>query len=519
MATVPSLGEITSIRGDADLAYGTSGVGGNDTVVPLNRAVEFISLAAREKAQADQWKYLQFQKNQEDFFKGFGAVKTNGIMEADYPEIMEEYATLANDIASNLDVIRNPMKDQAKYAELKSREARLLTRIEQSKQNVASLQFNKEYMRLHPEMNTDDNNKVVNEYQKLKLGERGPLSLNTPMVYDPAARAKVANSVAQRKLKEEQAQGRYLKLEEATVYIQDEYDKAWDAMGAQTDKSGRSVYALAEDVYKRLPQEVTGGDFKAFDRNVGRSLMNQDETAITIKEDPVSAQEDQQAHERDLAAQRHRYDMAEIQKTYDLQKRNQDAKKAIAAGDKELLLTVTSKAFREKTGQFYQYYDQTNRKQAQGEIVPMEAYEKAGMSRQIMEDGKMVMQAPRLVIRDEQGMLRPVYDDLDKGGTHRVLGDAFTPEKFMRSFANNYFPEKEVSTLLESAKNTFRETTGVGTVDNFEAQDKWLSSGNRRSNFTEPGQRQTQMTPEQRDAGSLSDAAFFAKYGKAKPKK
>lgn len=290
-----TLNEITSVKGDAANSYG-SPAGGTDVVLQFNPGIQFLSYAAKAKADADQFKYLQFQQNMKDFYKNWDDINVDGIMEKDYEPINKEYATLAADIARNYDVIRDPMKNREKFEELKQREAQLRGRISQSKQDVAFRDFHKKFIAANPNFNTEPNKGQISQFENNEIGQRKLFNLETPFAYDPAERAKVANSVAQQKLKQEQSAGRYIKSEESVQYLQDEYDRAWDALGAMQDKSGRPIKDAAIDSYKKIygAQLQGGQSLDDIDRQVGRSLLYQNDFFKTLREDPVAAQEDQQ---------------------------------------------------------------------------------------------------------------------------------------------------------------------------------------------------------------------------------
>jgi hypothetical protein len=255
-----------------------------------------LSIAAKAKAEADQFKYIQFQNNLKDFYKDFNEVKVEGIMQKDYPEINKEYALLAGDIASNYDVLRNPVANPEKYAELKQREAELRGRIAQSKQDLAYVDAHKGFVKGNPNFNTQGNNSRIQEFESKPIGERNLFALDTPFSYDPAERAKLANQRAERKLTDEQTKGRYINSTESLEYLKDEFLSAWRELGTMQDKNGRPILQAAEDSYKKVyaDQFKNGVSFQEVDDKVGLSLLNQSSMVKKLREDPVAAQEDQQ---------------------------------------------------------------------------------------------------------------------------------------------------------------------------------------------------------------------------------
>lgn len=299
-----SLREITSIQGNPENAYGST-PGGTNAVIPFGQSIPFLNQAARLKAEADQFKYLQFQENLKNFYKDFNTIDVKGIMEVDYPEINNEYATLAKDLAENYDVIRNPVKNPEKYAELKEREAKLRGNIERSKQDLAWRDAHKVFMTANPSFNTPENKSEFDKFNNSPLGSRQYSRLNTPFVYNPTQRAKAAMDVAQQKLKTEQLAGRYIETTESETYIQDEYLKAWKALGAQQDGSGRVMDEAAKDAYTKLGLLQDPAQFEAVDSRIALDLLNQNKVTTTRREDPVQAQEDAQAFQgRQAAAER-----------------------------------------------------------------------------------------------------------------------------------------------------------------------------------------------------------------------
>lgn len=283
----PSLGEILSVRPEGDLSLGSNG--GTDAIIPFNKAIDYLDEAAKQKAESDKYKVEQFQANQKDFFKDFDSVNVDGVMESDYPEINKEYANLAHDIHNNLDIIRNPLKDETKYADLKTREAQLRGKISQSKMDKAYRDNNMLFLRANPDFLTNDNKGNVEQFTNQTLGNRQYHTLNVPFVYNPKDYADVANKVAQQKLSSQQQKGLYLLETESTKYLQDEYLKAWDALHSMQDKSGRTGWAAAEDAYNKMPPELKNGmDFKPFNKQIGLALKMQDDAKDTQKPDEAA---------------------------------------------------------------------------------------------------------------------------------------------------------------------------------------------------------------------------------------
>lgn len=496
MAENVSLGEITGIQGNADIGMGTAGVGGTDTVVPFGKAVDFISQAAQQKQDADRFRIGEYQKNLENYFNNFNKIDTSKVMAADQGDIGQQYAQLANNLASNMDVIRNPQSNPNKYAELQTQEAELRAKIAQSAQHNVLYTSAKDFLAANPDLNTTENNSTIENFANAPIDQRKVFSLSTPTIYDPATRAKLANDTAQQKLVNMQTQGKYLEKTEATQYLQDQYDQAWDALGSAQDKSGRPVKAAAAKAYSLLPPEFTKGkSFEDIDRQVGRSLMKQDSVERTIAPNQLVLTEEEIASREKEGALNRAAEMARLREQYNLMLRNQQAKVAPKAADLELMNTATAKAFTERSGQYYNYYDRGARRNTRAEIVPMDAYEKGAFIRQIPDakGEKQIAQAPYVVIRRQDGLLQPVYDD-PNNPDNKIMGDTYTPDKFMRGYAQSYFTDKEIPALMKASTDEFQKVTGSGTVDNFQALNDYLTKTNRRRNFAGPDKNTSQPT-------------------------
>lgn len=293
----PSLGEITSIRGDADLSYGSPD-GGINTVLPFSKGIEYLSRYAQNKMQADQFKYAQFQKNLESYMQDFDKVDVSGVMNKDYPELTKQWVSLAKDVYDNYDIIRNPSKDIEKYSELKQREADLRGKIAQSKQDLLYVDAHKNFIKADPSMNTDQNRSLISNFENGVLGGRDLFNLDIPTQYDPVARAKVAATVARQQLTEEQKKGKYLVKTDADNYLKDKFLSAWTGTLSAQDQQGRTVQKQAEQAYNLLPKQLTDGkSFDDIDKEFGLRFLPQDNTKQTQSADPFALQDDRQRFE------------------------------------------------------------------------------------------------------------------------------------------------------------------------------------------------------------------------------
>lgn len=286
------LNDITRIGGDPELSYGTDG--GTNAVIPFNQGIQFLSSAARLQAEADQFKYLKFQDNLANFYKQWDDVKVDGLMEKDYPAVTEEYQQLARDIADNYQVLRNPNIDPEKFAQLKEREAKLRGTISRSKQDVAFRDAHQKWFQQNPTMNTPENQAKLDRFNTAALGERQPFTVTPSLKFNPSAVAKAAMETALSEIKTEKDSGRYIDIVNEKTYLKDKYLAAAKSLLSEQDNSGRPLADAAMESFTKLKWLNDPSQFDAVYEKTMLDLLNQDTRFSTLREDPVSQQEDQQ---------------------------------------------------------------------------------------------------------------------------------------------------------------------------------------------------------------------------------
>lgn len=114
----PSLSEITNIKGDADIAAGTSGNTTSDVVLPLNKGMEALQTYAAMKANHDALLYKQFQDNIANFYTNLSNIDMSKVLPEDVADLRKTYADVAQVVSDNIGAVRNPMSDPEGYGKV-----------------------------------------------------------------------------------------------------------------------------------------------------------------------------------------------------------------------------------------------------------------------------------------------------------------------------------------------------------------------------------------------------------------
>lgn len=282
MATVPTLGEILSIGRDTNVP------GGLAPNVPFDNRGLISQLNENARFQAENtWKkYNAFQEQLGNLFKNIQDISGLEVMDADKEK-------LDMDRKDVLDSIYNSPKEffgsgnMKRRMELEGKLAKYRTDATASKNNNLIHQAHQKLLEATPELNTEENRNIIDQYSQQPLGARKLPSLVMPTVFD-------ANAVLKGIFGPQGVSTRtspYLErkdgmLIEGSQTVND-YDLAMNSwMGAlySPDKYGHSHFGWAESQFnalnpdqKKYYQGIAGDDkqkqIEAFWRDYGEQQM------------------------------------------------------------------------------------------------------------------------------------------------------------------------------------------------------------------------------------------------------
>jgi hypothetical protein len=192
MAQLPTISEILNNRVDPMLDTGEQGV-----VLDVDKAVDKIFQAATVKQQNDWNKYLQFQKNLQEFYANGAKIAEMDMLPEDRQVIMKKYADWVAQAAEDPTAIFNPLSNPKKYSELIQKGSEIMSLAQKSKQDKAFDMFHREFVRMHPEFNTTTNKAIIASFRETPLEQRKAYSLSNPIpTFDILAMAEEWNKAA-----------------------------------------------------------------------------------------------------------------------------------------------------------------------------------------------------------------------------------------------------------------------------------------------------------------------------------
>jgi hypothetical protein len=273
-----SLSEIANIKGDADLAQGGFGT---DAILPENNtALAYLQNAANLQAGAN--KYLAEVHNQrmQDYLNNFRNIDLKNLAPGDYDPLSNQYINLAKDISDNYDVIQNPLKNKELAASLMAREAALRSQISQSQMDRGIMEENNKFVQAHPDFNTEDYQKKVQDYWNTPLGQRRPFALNPAYVFNPADIAKKAYDAVKQKYATATTDGKYVFTQEGLKAAAPDYLKAYNTLLSSDDSYGRTARAAMLNAWNQLSPEDKaqyGNDPQKWSNTQALALMTPDQ--------------------------------------------------------------------------------------------------------------------------------------------------------------------------------------------------------------------------------------------------
>lgn len=245
-----SLSEIANIKGDAELAQGGFGT---DAVLPENNtALAYLHNAANLQAGANKYLAEVHNKRMEDYLSNFNNIDLKNLAPGDYDQLSQQYVDLAKDLADNADVLQNPFKNPQLAGSLRAREAALRSQISQSQMDKGTMDITNNHMQLHPDLNTADNQKKIQDYWKAPLGQRMPVSLTPASVINLPAIADSAWANVQQKYATAGTDGKYIWKKEGLTAAAPAYLAAVDSHLNDTDQYGRTNKQLVTNAFGQL---------------------------------------------------------------------------------------------------------------------------------------------------------------------------------------------------------------------------------------------------------------------------
>lgn len=307
--TEPSLSQITNIAGDAAIAGGTAGAGGAapaPVILPEDTSLKYLNDAAQAKAQANQYISKVYSDNLRNHMTNLNNIDLSKVMDTDLPGLREKYADLANDVAENYDVIRNPNVDPVKFGQLQKKEADLRGLIAQSASHTAIQDYNKKTLLEHPEWNTPENQQHILNYASTPMEQRQNYLLNTPTTFDLQKIAKLAEPIALEQTKKEAISkgGDWLTTNESKQYKLDKFKEAIHGILDNTTVNGRATRAEFEKTYNALPADMRSQykDSNDYLDQQAAKLLPGGESTSSFVANPYKLMQDRQAFEADESA-------------------------------------------------------------------------------------------------------------------------------------------------------------------------------------------------------------------------
>ncbi len=254
---VPSLGELT-YHAQPEIGGGLPG-----TVIDNRETVRVLNEAANIRSQNDWNKYLMFQNNLKDAYKNIEDISALETATEDKQYLNKQMGEIFQDIASDP---RAFFAGGAKYTQIQGKIAKLRSEATESKINNDYNIQNRKFLALNPELNTDDNKGIIDNYLKLPLGQRKAYTLNMPTLFNYPEYFKAAKESAGTAFSQpgvlDQTTGEIVGDETSgfistgTRYDRNKFMNSWMAgLDVQQDKYGHSIKSYAQQQYDKLPPE------------------------------------------------------------------------------------------------------------------------------------------------------------------------------------------------------------------------------------------------------------------------
>jgi hypothetical protein len=273
MAEPISINEITNVKGDGDLYAGSSAGNGAATVIPVSNAAAYIQQAAAAHAQANKYVGELHEKRLNTVLDQMNDLDYKDAFAGDMNDIARNYAATMKDIGDNYGAITDPASDIQKYNEFRQRYASLKSQIAQSKAHNAILNENKKALLLHPELNTDENQQLINDFQQTPIDQRKDFLLKTPVSYDPTEAGKIASALTKQVSDKDVISkgGSYIVNTKGEYYDPEDFVNHYVNYSRNHIVNGKSDLDNLKTIYDRMPAEIKAD--KTFDEVVRENAL------------------------------------------------------------------------------------------------------------------------------------------------------------------------------------------------------------------------------------------------------
>lgn len=246
----PGVSEILNFNADAERATGTPAVVYDNTDL-----IRMLNSNANQKAEMDWRKYNMFLGNLKDVYKDLNEIaKQDGLTE-DRDALKEKMAGVLKEISSDP---RSFFGGGAKYQEILGKVTQLQTEATESKQNSLYDKAHRQYFYANPELDTEENRALMDQFRKQPLGSRQPYLMKLPGLFDPKSIADQLNIVAKEDYSSEKLTPDEKSYETITGvrYNPEKYSKLAEAFFNDSDKRGVPLRNTLTKRFDQLPAEA-----------------------------------------------------------------------------------------------------------------------------------------------------------------------------------------------------------------------------------------------------------------------
>lgn len=303
----PSLSEITSIKGDGNIAGGSAGAGADapaPIILPEDQGIKYLHQRAVTKAAVNKYQAEKYQQNIADYMKNLRSIDFSKAHSSDLNGLREDFAKLAGEVGDNFDVISNPYSNQEKFQQLAQQEAQLRGKIEQSSAHNALSAYNKEMIRSNPGWNTKENQELMAKFDAAPMDQRKDFLLKTPHSFNPVEYAqKYVAPFALQEIKKQSKDANWIYTQEGKEYAKGKFAEVFKQGLASTVVNGRPLMEDFDEGYDRLPAEIKKGQTKEqyMDKMI-EALIPATSMSSTLSANPYGVQGQSQAFQASESA-------------------------------------------------------------------------------------------------------------------------------------------------------------------------------------------------------------------------